>query len=106
MMQDTNAFSDVTPESSPPLLSPPQERTPPNVTAAARPYTTARQPRSLVWKHFIKAGDYETSKKATCMHCTAVLTASGGSTSSMLQHVQKQHPDVLTQPDGAESPDR
>jgi BED zinc finger len=106
MMQDANASSDATPENSLPLPSPPQERTPPNATAAARPKATARQPRSPVWKHFIKADDYETSKKADCMYCDATLTASGGSTSSMLQHLEKKHPDMLTQPDDAESPDR
>ena len=106
MMQNANASSDVAPGSSPPLPSPPQERTSNNATADARPKATARQPRSPVWKHFVKADGYETSKKAFCMHCNAKLTASGGSTSSMLQHLQKKHPDMLTQPDDAESPDR
>jgi len=78
------------------------------MTAAANPGATGRQPRSPVWKHFIQADDYATSKKATCMYCDATLTASGGSTSSMLVHHQKKkkHPGMLDTPDDSESSDR
>ena len=32
------------------------------------------QKRSDMWDHFKKAADYETSKKASCIHCKARLT--------------------------------
>ena len=66
----------------------------------------ARQPRSIVWSHFVKAPDYTTSKKATCVHCNKTFMSRHGSTSTMHMHLQKNHPSVLVTPDGAESPDR
>ena len=63
-----------------------------------------RQPRSEVWLHFLKADDYLTSKKATCMHCNKTLTSHRGSTSTMHLHLEKNHPSVLST--GAEPPDR
>jgi hypothetical protein len=59
-----------------------------------------------VWKHFIKADDYATSKKVTCKYCNATLTATGGSTSSLIAHLQRKHPGVLDMPDGVEPFDK
>jgi len=41
-----------------------------------------------------------------CMHCGTTLVASGGSTSSMLLHLNKKHPGMLAMPNGAGSLDR
>jgi hypothetical protein len=54
-----------------------------------------RQHRSPAWPHFEKAEDYDTSKKVICRHCRKSLLATSGSTTSMLGHLKKRHPDAL-----------
>jgi hypothetical protein len=83
------------------LPSPSQTPIPPapplDIAIASPSDVVARPPRSVVWAHFIKADDYETSNKATCMHCGKTLVASGGSTSTMRQHLKNRHVDKLNE---------
>jgi BED zinc finger len=66
---------------------------PVDVAAPAAP--NGRPCRSQAWLHFQKTRDYRTSHKAACMHCSTVLVASHGSTTTMLLHLQRKHPDHL-----------
>jgi BED zinc finger len=107
-------FSDAALENSTPLLTPagstPAGSTPTSPTLAAHPVddvavpatTSGRACGSPVWGHFKKAQNYRDSHKAECMHCSKILVASHGSTSTMLLHLQKNHPNDLA----AKSPER
>ena len=64
------------------------------------------QKKSDVWKHFVKAADYEASKKANCIHCQSSYVCSGGSTKSLWRHVKKAHPKALDIPVAAGPLDR
>jgi hypothetical protein len=103
------ATSDNLPESFPSPLSTPSLRASPAppvhvLSFPADNSINGRQPRSKVWHHFLKAADYTTSKKATCMHCNKTFMSRHGSTSTMRLHLEKNHPNMLSA--GAESPDR
>ena len=91
---------DTTPQDPPPSLpTPSPPASPPNaVVASPNGAVTGRRHRSPAWDHFVKQNDYETSKKVTCVHCKKPFIASGGSTSTMLQHLHHCHPHVLTGP--------
>jgi hypothetical protein len=67
------------------------------VHAAGASQESSRK-KSDVWKHFTKAADYETSKKAICIHCKSSYVCSGGSTRSLWRHVKKAHPKALDTP--------
>jgi hypothetical protein len=54
--------------------------------------------RSEAWNHFEKAPDYDSSRKATCMHCNKTGVASCGSTTALLTHLRKDHPGVFASP--------
>jgi len=91
--------------SSPPLPAPGSHTsiTPPVhavTTAPTNRRPNARQPKSVVWHHFTKAPDYETSWKTTCMHCTKVLTATCGATTTLKTHLEKRHPEKLAESSG------
>jgi hypothetical protein len=93
----TEDSSDAALESSAPSLLAPVSLTPAPFPAnyAAAPMrvdASGHRYRSPVWDHFVKAPDYKTSEKATCVHCDKMLRASHGSTSTMLHHLQKKHP--------------
>src|SRR5262245_45577434 len=89
---------DPTSDDSLPSLPTPSPPTPPPDVVIASPNgaITRRPHRSAVWDHFVKASDHATSRKATCMHCGRTLMACGGSTSTMLQHINNHHRDLLT----------
>jgi hypothetical protein len=53
------------------------------------------QKKSDMWDHFKKAADYETSKKASCIHCKISYVCSGGSTRSLWRHIKNAHPRAL-----------
>jgi hypothetical protein len=95
--QDSLSFL---PTPSPPAPSPDVVVAPPNGDATRRPR------RSAVWDHFVKADDYEASRKASCMYCSRMLMASGGSTSTMLAHLKNHHPDRLAGAGAAAFPDK
>ena len=46
--------------------------------------------RGLVWNHFVPLGD----EKAKCNVCPAVISYKRGSTSNLLRHMKKKHPEV------------
>src|SRR5262245_57910446 len=83
-----------------PLHSTPSLRTPaarpdPLADILANNCANGRQLRSKVWCHFVKAADYKTSKKATCVYCGNTFMSRRGTTTSMMQHLEKKHPDML-----------
>ena len=100
-----NGFSDATPE-SPPLLTPSLLSPPPTpisiATARATRNASCHQRRSLAWRHFDEADDYETSGKVNCIYCGRAILATGGTTTGMLYHLKRHHPNVLTTPDGVD----
>jgi hypothetical protein len=57
-----------------------------------------RKSRSEAWNHFEKAPDYDSSRKAICMHCNKTGVASCGSTTALLTHLRKDHPGVFASP--------
>jgi hypothetical protein len=67
----------------------------PSVRTLTASPTPSRQFRSKVWRHFTRPDDFETSKKAICMHCSREIAATGGSTTGMHTHLKKCHPDIL-----------
>jgi BED zinc finger len=109
-----NSFSNATQESSelplsapdPPAFHTPAHALPPPPPPPPAVSPTGRQLTSVVWKHFIRLPDYNTSRRGTCMHCARVLKACRGSTSSMLVHLKVHHADKLTSPANAEPTDR
>jgi BED zinc finger len=73
---------------------------------AAPAITSGGRRKSIAWLHFCEAQDYKTSRKATCMRCGTTLTASHGSTSTMLNHLRMKHADCLAGPSDEKPPDR
>ena len=49
--------------------------------------------RSKAWEHFIKSSNFKNDKKATCKYCRTIYTCSGSSTSNLIKHLEKTHPD-------------
>ena len=107
---DIAACSTDNPSESSPLSSssPRASTAPPDHISnfPANNYVNGRQPRSEVWLHFVKAADYMTSRKATCMHCNKTFMSRRGSTSTMHLHLKKNHASMLSTSAGAESLDR
>lgn len=48
--------------------------------------------RSKVWNHFTKDSAFNESKKVSCNYCSTKYTCSGGSTSNLFKHLEKNHP--------------
>ncbi len=46
--------------------------------------------RGLVWNHFAPLGD----ERAKCITCPAVISYKRGSTSNLLRHMKKKHPEI------------
>lgn len=46
--------------------------------------------RGLVWNHFAPLED----EKAKCITCPAVISYKRGSTSNLLRHMKKKHPEI------------
>lgn len=46
--------------------------------------------RGLVWNHFAPLED----EKAKCSSCPAVISYKRGSTSNLLRHMKKKHPEI------------
>lgn len=46
--------------------------------------------RGLVWNHFAPLEE----EKAKCIVCPAVISYKRGSTSNLLRHMKKKHPDI------------
>lgn len=91
----TNSHSTTSQDPSPSLPTPSPPAAPYAVVASPNGAVTGRRHRSAAWDHFVRQDDYETSKKVACMHCKKLFIASGGSTSTMLQHLHNGHPHVL-----------
>jgi hypothetical protein len=108
---DVDDLSDATLGSPAPSLLTPVSPTPAtfpvkDVVVPAGVGANGRHYKSPVWLHFQKAQDYEVSRKATCMHCSRTLVASRGSTSTMLHHLQRMHPNSIAGSSGANSLNR
>ena len=71
------------------LMGLPKSRVGVHATGASQ---ESSQKKSDIWKHFVKAADYETSKKAICIHCQSSYMCNDGSTKSLWRHVKKVHP--------------
>lgn len=76
------------------------------VHAAGASQESSQKKKSDIWKHFVKAADYEASKKAICIHCKNSYVCSDGSTKSLWRHVKKVHPKALGIPVAAGPLDR
>src|SRR5262249_475553 len=101
----TDSHDSASLDSQPSLPTPNPPAPPPGVVVASpNGAVTPRPHRSAVWDHFAKADNYETFTKAPCMHWNRMVMASGGSTSTMLQHLKNHHLDMLT--GAAASPDK
>lgn len=46
--------------------------------------------RGLVWNHFAPLED----ERAKCISCPAVISYKRGSTSNLLRHMKKKHPEI------------
>jgi hypothetical protein len=97
LIADTAADShESTLQDTLPCLPTPSPPAPPPDVAIVSPRggVNCRPRRSAVWDHFVRTDDYATTKKASCMHCSRVVTVSGGSTSTMLSHLKHHHRDL------------
>jgi hypothetical protein len=65
-----------------------------NRAAIRRPWLTAQR-RPSIWRHFVKTGDYATSKEAKCIHCNKKYANTNSATTSMWRHVRRMHPNAL-----------
>ena len=51
--------------------------------------------KSKVWNHFTRDPNDKDKKKCICNHCDRIIISGGGSTTSMLGHLKKFHPDFI-----------
>ncbi|XP_029311321.1 uncharacterized protein LOC115024068 isoform X1 [Cottoperca gobio] len=53
-----------------------------------------RRKRSLIWRHY---EEMDSSSSARCRICMKLQSFEGGSTSNLLRHISKRHPEVFSQ---------
>ena len=51
--------------------------------------------KSKVWNHFTRDTNFKNNSKAICNYCKAIYICSQGSTTTIMKHLEKNHPTKL-----------